>query len=454
MRVSSGLRINYVHDEADALAAAAAVAVNNGLEVPDFGLRQFMTDHENDERGNGEAAGWQGGGREPEAEGAAGSAERQAHLPEVRLERTRSGGEEDRAAREAGIFPPPTAMENASKLVETGHVSSMAASDLGRPASVLDAGALSKALRSNLQRTMSLPRRELGPPQQQESQLQTSSSLLGAFSGSHLVVAPPLANASQVPNHIEPGSLAPMRTHLSKFPPLQDSPLSAGIPNQDRGPVGHASNLGPSKTSVQPPPTGPPMEEVISSPSVAAAQALSFLNDEPDPNFQPQAVQPDWEAPPGAEGQETPEETAPPGEPYVPTGSEVSGSVHPSPNTPLTPWDAASTLERGTSAGDDVSRSAERKRKWDGEGQAGVEGLGDGPVSGRVSDVSWPAEEGGVEGAPAGGENGGARPVVHHSREISLVDGLFLDAVAEESNGRMLKKIESGPGGYEVGGSQ
>lgn len=447
--MGSGLRINYVHDEADALAAAAAVAVNNGLEVPDFGLRQLLDPVEGTEKGNGDAADWREVGREPE----------NTHLADVRLGRTRSGGVED-GIGEAGVFPLHTASKNAAKLVETGHVTNMAAGDLGRTTVVLDAGALSKASGPKLQSSQSLPRQETGPAQQQGHPDSQLHAFLGAFSKSHVTVAPPLVNASQVPPPAEPSPLGPLQTHLSGFPPLQgthsqlQSQHAAGNPVQERGPVRHTGNPGPSGIAVQPPPTGPPVEEVVASPSVAAAQALSFLNDEPDPNFQPQAVRHDWEAPLGAAGQGTTGGTAPRGAPMLTTGSEMSGSVHPSPNTPLTPWEAAPTPERGPPAGDDVSRSAERKRKWDGEHQAAAGGQGDGPESGCLSDVSRQAGEGAADEAPGVGEGGGARPAVHHSREISLVDGLFLDAVAEELGDRKVRKVDSSSDGHEeVGGS-
>ncbi|GAQ90117.1 hypothetical protein KFL_006020060 [Klebsormidium nitens] len=451
-RTGSGLRINYVHDEADALAAAAAVAINNGLELPDFGLRQFQTNDLESGEGLAERGGadWQGAGTELEkVEGD--SEARRANLPEVRLGRTRSGGAQDEGAsgEAAGIFSPHTASKNAAKLVETGHVTSTAAGDLGRTTVVLDTGASSKGGAPKLPRLKSLPKSETGPAQHQGN-TDAVSAFLGAFSKSHVTVAPPLAGSSQVPPHAEADSLPPLEPHLSGYPPLQDAhtqlqPHSSHTANpfSKGGPVQGKSNLGPRAVSVQAP-TGPLADEVLSSPSVAAAQALSFLNDEPDPDFQPQAVLPDREASPVAGEREQTEETAPVREPSLPTGSEVSGSVHPSPNTPLTPWEGASTPETGAPAGGDVSMSGERKRKWEGEQQAGQGGA---RAPGDGGDVSGRLAEGGADAAPATATGTGgseARPVVHHSREISLVDGLFLEGVAEELSGQKVRKVASG----------
>lgn len=466
-RTGSGLRINYVHDEADALAAAAAVAVNNGLELPDFGLRQFQP--ESLERGDGLAerggADWREGANEPEKGEGDNLDGTRANLPEVRLGRTRSGGVQDEGAsgEPTGIFSPHTASKNAARLVETGHVTSTAAGDLGRTTVVLDTGAPSKGGGATLPRMKSLPKQETGPASHQGN-ADSVSAFLGAFSRSQVLVAPPLAGSSQLPPHADTASSPPLAAHTSGYPQMQDAhtPLQphsshTANPFPERGPVQGTGNLGPSRVSVQAP-TGPLAEEVLSSPSVAAAQALSFLNDEPDPNFQPQAVLPDREPSPVA-GEPQPtvtEATAPRREASLPTGSEVSGSVHPSPNTPLTPWEGASTPERGAPAGGDVSVCGERKRKWEGEQQASEAGQGGAPAAGGVGDDSGRLTEGGADVAPAtatGTGGGEARPVVHHSREISLVDGLFLESVAEELGGQKVRKVASGAEeSAEVGG--
>jgi hypothetical protein len=476
LRNGSGLRVNYVHDEADALAAAVAVGANNGMELPDFGLGQF--DPEGSGRGDALV---EKVFREREGKGASekggeiDQVRKQAALPEVRLGRSRSGGVDVGSDAEptAAFFSPNTASKNAAKLVETGHVTNAAAGDLWRTTAVLDAGALPKAGGPKLQRTKSLPGVGTGPSQGKGNpklELEAASAFLSAFSRSQVTVAPPLIERSGAPTasrgHSTPETMPPLKNQIGDHPPIQQAhpqmqvQMGASHPAfliRERGPVQATADTSTPRRPVPPLQTGPLVEEVIASPSVAAAQALSFLNDEPDPSFQPQAVKSDQGTAQPAERPDALAEGLQGGEANLPARTERSESVHPSPNAPATPWETASMPEVGSVLKDEAS--AERKRKWDAGQEPTVlsADVSQGEAQG-LADVSEQGP-GAVEGSGGGAEKAvdasqGSRPVVHHSRELSLVDGLCLDQVVEEHEGRKVRRVEASPDrGVEFGGS-